>query len=111
MSNDSKLTVIPFGPQHPVLPEPVQLQFYVDEEKIVDVLPNIGYVHRGIERAAELNDYRRNLYLCERICGICSHIHATVYCLGVEKLAGVTVPPRAQAIRVLVEDVFVKRAS
>jgi len=49
MSDRKKLTVIPFGPQHPVLPEPIQLQFYVDEERIVDVLPNIGYVHRGIE--------------------------------------------------------------
>jgi NADH-quinone oxidoreductase subunit D len=44
----------------------------------------------------------QNLYLLERICGICSHIHATAYTLGVEALANVTAPPRAQAIRTLV---------
>ena len=42
--------------------------------------------------------------MLERICGICSHVHATAFCLGVEKLAGVSVPPRAQAIRTLVAE-------
>jgi NADH-quinone oxidoreductase subunit D len=44
------------------------------------------------------------MYLMERICGICSHVHATAFTLGVEKLAGVTAPPRAQAIRQLVAE-------
>ena len=101
MSNKNKLTIIPFGPQHPVLPEPVQLQFYVDEEKIVDVLPNIGYVHRGIERAAELNDYRRNLYLCERICGICNIIHGQTYAGIIEKLTDTEIPIRAKYLRTI----------
>ncbi len=99
--SDNKLTVIPFGPQHPVLPEPVQLQFYVDEEKIVDVLPNLGYVHRGIERAAELNDYRRNLYLCERICGICNIIHGQTYAGLIEKLTDTEIPIRAKYLRTI----------
>lgn len=100
MSN-SKLTVIPFGPQHPVLPEPIQLQFYVDEEKIVDVLPNLGYIHRGIERAAELNDYRRNIYLCERICGICNIIHGQTYAGLIEKLTDTEIPIRAKYLRTI----------
>jgi NADH-quinone oxidoreductase subunit D len=61
----------------------------------------LGYVHRGIEKATESRSWIQNLYLLERICGICSHAHALAYCLGVEKLAGVTVPPRAQSIRAL----------
>ncbi|MCK5670992.1 nickel-dependent hydrogenase large subunit, partial [Candidatus Bathyarchaeota archaeon] len=94
-----KLTTIPFGPQHPVLPEAVQLQFYVDEEKIVDVLPNLGYIHRGIEKAAELNDYRRNLYLCERICGICNIIHGQTYAGLIEKMTDTEIPIRAKYLR------------
>jgi len=101
MSDKQNLTVIPFGPQHPVLPEPIQLQFYVDEERIVDVIPNIGYVHRGIERAIELNDYRRNLYLCERICGICNIIHGQTYAGLIEKMTDTEVPIRAKYLRTM----------
>ena len=49
----------------------------------------LGYVHRGIEKGAEERNWMQDLYLLERICGICSHVHATAYALGVEKLAGV----------------------
>lgn len=93
-------TVIPFGPQHPVLPEPVHLKLELEDEKVVGVTPIIGYVHRGIEKAAELNDFRQNVPLCERICGICSFIHSLTYCEGVEVLTGVEVPPRARFLRV-----------
>ncbi len=64
----------------------------------------LGYVHRGIEKGAEDRNWTQNLYLVERVCGICSHVHATALALGVEKLAGVTVPPRAQAIRTLIAE-------
>jgi len=64
----------------------------------------LGYAHRGIEKAAEERTWIQNLYLIERICGICSHIHAMAYCLAVESLANVEAPPRAQAIRVLVAE-------
>lgn len=94
-------TVFPFGPQHPVLPEPIQLRFTLDEEKIVDVVPQLGYVHRGIERAAELNDYRRNIYLCERVCGICNYIHGMTYCMAIEDLTDTEVPERAKYLRVI----------
>jgi len=94
-------TVFPFGPQHPVLPEPIQLKFTFDDEKIVDVIPNIGYVHRAIERALELNNYRRNVALCERICGICNFMHAMAYCESIEKITGTEVPERAKYLRVI----------
>jgi len=94
-----KYSVLPFGPQHPVLPEPVHLKFLVDEEKIVDVLPNLGYVHRGIERGCELNDYKRNIYLTERVCGICNFIHGATYSAGIEKITDTEVPIRAKYLR------------
>ena len=43
----SKQIIIPFGPQHPVLPEPIHLDLVLEDETVVDVLPSIGYVHRG----------------------------------------------------------------
>ena len=93
--------VVPIGPQHPALKEPAHFELEVDGEIVKDVSLRLGYVHRGIEKAAENRSWIHNLYLVERICGICSHIHATAYALGVEQLAGITAPPRAQAIRVL----------
>jgi ech hydrogenase subunit E len=93
-------TVIPFGPQHPVLPEPVHLKLELEDERVVGVTPIIGYVHRGIEKAAELNPFRHNVFICERICGICSFIHALNYCEGIENLMGVEAPPRARFLRV-----------
>jgi ech hydrogenase subunit E len=95
---------VPIGPQHPALKEPGHFEFVVDGEIVQSATVRLGYVHRGIEKAVEARSWVQNLYLLERICGICSHIHAATYCLGVEKLAGVTAPPRAQAIRALVAE-------
>ncbi|MCL4465013.1 MAG: nickel-dependent hydrogenase large subunit [Chloroflexi bacterium] len=97
----SARTVIPFGPQHPVLPEPVQLRLTLEEERVVEAIPAIGYVHRGIEKAAELNEWVQNVFLVERICGICSFLHALCYCQGIETLLGVEPPPRARYLRVV----------
>jgi len=94
-------TITPFGPQHPVLPEPIQLKLTLEDERVVDVLPAIGYGHRGIEKACELNEYPKNIYLCERICGICSAIHGMTYCDVVEKLWPLEIPPRAKYLRTI----------
>jgi ech hydrogenase subunit E len=64
----------------------------------------LGYAHRGIEKATESRNYAQTLYLMERVCGICSHIHAWAFCQGVEKLAKVEVPERALAMRMLVAE-------
>ncbi len=95
---------IPIGPQHPSLKEPGHFEFSVDGEIVTQASLRLGYVHRGIEKGAEQRSWVQALYLLERVCGICSHVHATAYCLGVEKLAGVEAPPRAQAIRSLVAE-------
>jgi ech hydrogenase subunit E len=95
---------VPIGPQHPALKEPAHFEFTVDGEIVTGARARLGYAHRGIEKATEARNWVQNLYLLERVCGICSHIHALAYCLGVERLAGVTVSPRAQAIRVLVAE-------
>jgi ech hydrogenase subunit E len=96
--------IIPIGPQHPALKEPGHFEFAVEGEVVTGATIRLGYVHRGMEKAAESRNWVQNLYLFERVCGICSHVHATAYALGVEKLAGVTAPPLAQAIRTLVAE-------
>jgi len=96
--------IIPIGPQHPALKEPSNFLISVDGEIVTHATVRLGYAHRGIEKAAESRTWPQNLYLFERVCGICSHIHGMTYCLGVERLAGVEAPPRAQAIRVLVAE-------
>ena len=92
---------IPFGPQHPVLPEPLQLRLVMEDETIVEALPALGYCHRGIEKLAEQKDFLQDVYLVERICGICSFMHSLNYCQGIEALMGVAVPDRARYLRVV----------
>ncbi len=94
--------IVPIGPQHPALKEPGHFEFTVDGEIVTDAAIRLGYVHRGIEKACESRNWIQNLYLFERVCGICSHTHSYAYTLGVEKLAGVEVSLRAQAIREVV---------
>ncbi|WP_119071664.1 hydrogenase large subunit [Aggregatilinea lenta] len=104
VKRDGDKFIIPIGPQHPALKEPGHFAFTVDGEIVTSATVRLGYVHRGIEKGAESRTYVQNMYLVERICGICSHIHATVFCQGAEKLAEVEVPPRARAIRTLIAE-------
>ncbi len=94
--------VIPIGPQHPALKEPESFRVILEGEKIVGVTLRLGYNHRGIEKACEERTYIQDLYLIERVCGICSHTHSTCFIQAVEALAGVEVPERALYLRVLV---------
>lgn len=97
----TRRSIIPFGPQHPVLPEPIQLRLVLEDEKVVEALPALGYCHRGVEKIAEKKDYIQDVYLIERICGICSFMHSMNYCQGIETLMNVAVPDRARYLRVI----------
>jgi ech hydrogenase subunit E len=92
-------TIIPFGPQHPVLPEPIHLDLVVEDEKVVEARPSIGFVHRGLEKLVEKKDFLEFVYVAERICGICSFIHGQTYCQAVEAIMDIPVPPRANYLR------------
>ncbi|MBF0360591.1 MAG: nickel-dependent hydrogenase large subunit [Oligoflexia bacterium] len=94
-------TIIPFGPQHPVLPEPIHLDLVVEDEKVVEAIPSIGLIHRGLEKLVEIKDYQEMTYVAERICGICSFIHGMTYCHAIETVMNVNVPPRAQYLRII----------
>jgi ech hydrogenase subunit E len=97
----AKRSVVPFGPQHPVLPEPIHLDLVLEDETVVDVVPSIGFIHRGLEGLVSKRDYKEFLYVAERTCGICSFGHGNGYALAVEKVMGVEVPDRAKYLRVV----------
>ena len=86
-----KATVIPFGPQHPVLPEPLHLDLVVEDETVLEAIPQIGFIHRGLEKLVETRDLNQFIYVAERICGICAFGHSMGYAETVEKLMGVEV--------------------
>jgi len=92
---------IPIGPIHPALKEPVQFNFEIEGEKIVNVGVELGHVHRSVEWAATRRNPVQVLYLAERICGICSYCHPMAFSLATERAAGMEVPMRAQYIRVV----------
>ena len=96
-----KHTIVPFGPQHPALPEPVHLDLELEDEKVVRAIPSIGYIHRGLEKLAETYDYNKMTYVMERVCGICSFGHAYGYSSAVEGLMGIEVPDRARMLRII----------
>lgn len=95
---------LPIGPQHPSLKEPASFRITLEGEKVVKAVIGVGYNHRGLEKACESRNYIQDLYLIERVCGICSHTHSTAFCQGIEELAGITIPRRAAYIRVMVAE-------
>ena len=82
----AKQSIIPFGPQHPVLPEPIHLDLVLEDEKVVEAIPSIGFVHRGLESLVTKKDFNEMTYVIERTCGICSFMHGMGYCESVEKI-------------------------
>ena len=97
----SKQIIVPFGPQHPVLPEPIHLDLVLEDETVVDVIPSIGYIHRGFEKLVEKREFTEYVYIAERTCGICSFVHGATYCQGIEQIMKIEVPERAQYLRVI----------
>ncbi|MGI6007106.1 MAG: nickel-dependent hydrogenase large subunit [Ruminococcus sp.] len=94
-------SIVPFGPQHPVLPEPVHLDLVLEDETVVGAIPSIGFVHRGLEKLVEKKDFKQYVYIAERVCGICSCGHGMGYCESVEHVMDIQVPERASYLRTI----------
>lgn len=97
----STRSIVPFGPQHPVLPEPIHLDLVLEDEKVVEAIPSIGFIHRGLEKLVEKRDFNDYVYVAERICGICSFMHGMGYCESVEHIMNIEVPERAKYLRTI----------
>ena len=96
----AKRTVIPFGPQHPVLPEPIHLDLVLEDEIVVEAIPNVGFIHRGLELLCKRKPFTDMVLVAERICGICSMIHGVGYSQAVEEIMKLEIPKRAEFLRV-----------
>ena len=98
-----KLYEIPLGAQHVSLLEPLHFKFTTENEKIVDTVANVYYVHRGIEQACcSKFKFRQVSFVVGRVCGLCSVSHTTAYSQVAEKLVKIEIPRRAKYLRMLV---------
>ena len=96
--------VLNMGPQHPSTHGVLRLLLEIDGETIVRVMPDIGYLHTGIEKTTEAKFYQQVVPLTDRIDYLCPMTNNLAYCLAVEKLLGLEIPPRAQWMRVLLNE-------
>jgi len=93
---------IPLGSQHISLLEPVRFKFECENEKIVGVDSDVGFVHRGIEKACTTKFKFDGIgYVVARICGLCSITHSLSYTVAIEKLLKGNISKKAQYLRVL----------
>lgn len=93
--------VLNMGPQHPSTHGVLRLILELDGEEIVNCIPDIGFLHTGIEKNMEAKTYEKALVMTDRMDYLNNLGNNLTYCLAVEKLVGLDVPPRAQAIRVM----------
>ena len=96
--------IVPIGPYHPALEEPVHAKLYTEGEIVQYAEVSVGYNYRGIEKIAMERNFIQTIVLVERVCGICSHSHSLVYSMAIEYIAGMEVPKRGQYIRVIMAE-------
>ena len=93
--------LVNMGPQHPSTHGVFRMVLWVDGEKVVDVEPHIGYLHRGSEKLCEGEQYHQVVTLFDRLDYISNFNNELAYCRAVEKLMGLEVPERAEYVRVI----------
>jgi NADH-quinone oxidoreductase subunit D len=92
------------GPQHPSTHGVLRLLLELDGEIVVNCIPDIGFLHTGIEKNMESKNYLQALVMTDRMDYLNNVGNNLVYCLAIEKLVGLDVPPRAQAVRVILTE-------
>ena len=96
--------VLNMGPQHPSTHGVLRLILELDGETVLNCVPDIGYLHTGIEKNMEAKTYQKAEVLTDRMDYMYTMGNNLVYCLAVEKLTGLKSPPRADAIRVILAE-------
>jgi NADH-quinone oxidoreductase subunit D len=92
---------INMGPQHPSTHGVLRLAVTLDGEVVIDCQPDVGYLHRGIEKLAELRTYIQFIPITDRLDYLSSMLQNAVYVQAIEKLGQIEVPERAEYIRVI----------
>jgi NADH-quinone oxidoreductase subunit D len=103
-SATDQTVVLNMGPQHPSTHGVLRLLLEVDGETIVRIMPDIGFLHTGIEKTCEAKFYQQVVPLTDRIDYLAPMTNNLAYCLAVEKLLGLEIPPRAQWLRVMLNE-------
>ncbi|MEQ1799632.1 MAG: NADH-quinone oxidoreductase subunit D [Lacibacter sp.] len=96
--------IINIGPQHPATHGVLHLVITLNGETIKNIEPHLGFIHRSIEKMCESLTYRQFIYVTSRMDYLSSHINNHACALCVEKGLQLEVPPRAQVIRVLMDE-------
>jgi NADH-quinone oxidoreductase subunit D len=99
-----KTMILNMGPQHPSTHGVLRLILEIDGETVVRLLPDIGYLHTGIEKTCEAKFYHQVVPLTDRIDYLCPMTNNLCYVLAVEKLLGIEIPPKAQCLRVMMNE-------
>ena len=97
----AKTMVLNMGPQHPSTHGVLRVLLELDGETVVKAVPDLGYLHTGIEKSCEDKTYSQVITLTDRMDYLSPLGNNLVYCLAVEKLLGLEIPKRAQYIRVM----------
>jgi NADH-quinone oxidoreductase subunit D len=101
---EGETMLLNMGPQHPSTHGVLRLLLELDGERVVNCIPDIGFLHTGIEKNMEAKSYEKALVMTDRIDYLNNLGNNLCFCLAIEKLVDLDVPPRAQTIRVILTE-------
>ncbi len=101
---EGETMLLNMGPQHPSTHGVLRLLLELDGEIVVNCFPDIGFLHTGIEKNMEAKTYELAATMTDRLDYLNNLGNNLIYCMAIEKLAELDVPPRAQAIRVILTE-------